>query len=549
VLEVRTIILELVQLIAKKFPQEIFFPVLVWHASHPHHVNDNNNNTASQSGKSKIPPSIRDMHSALASATECFAQGLVDLSQVWIEKWLRAINSAWGRFEARDYDPVCEELSLLMKNLRNTEVPIEKVHYERNMKIYTNLQSAITHYQLTKRESDVLSVWATIDSISQNLNERQKNMKSLSLQLVSPWLAQIHGGCELYIPGTRTLLYRISDVVDILPSKQRPRKVAMYSEDGTLHNFLLKGNEDLRQDERVQQLFHVVNRMLKQNRNTRTRAEKYLIGTYSVTPLEPTVGLCQWLEGTATFAHVVKEERKANGISSDLEYHLLMEAAGTTAKPHDYYLLSAKKKGEAFETAIGQSPGKDLYNYLWQTSPSTEAWLDRRETFTKSSATMSMVGHVLGLGDRHPNNILLHETSGRSIHIDFGDCFEVAMTRRRYPESVPFRLTRMMVNAMGVGGLEGPFTRGCGNVLGFMCEGRDTVIALLEAFVHDPLMNWNVNPSTAVQRAHAKLNVSTRASAATPSRDEIGQKVMTLIKNATAPENLASCYLGWSPYW
>jgi FKBP12-rapamycin complex-associated protein len=36
------------------------------------------------------------------------------------------------------------------------------------------------------------------------------------------------------------------------------------------------------------------------------------------------------------------------------------------------------------------------------------------------------------------------------VHIDFGDCFEVAMERSKYPEKVPFRLTRMLVNAMEV---------------------------------------------------------------------------------------------------
>lgn len=38
---------------------------------------------------------------------------------------------------------------------------------------------------------------------------------------------------------------------------------------------------------------------------------------------------------------------------------------------------------------------------------------------------MSMVGYILGLGDRHPNNIMFNRNSGKIIHIDFGDCFEV----------------------------------------------------------------------------------------------------------------------------
>ena len=38
---------------------------------------------------------------------------------------------------------------------------------------------------------------------------------------------------------------------------------------------------------------------------------------------------------------------------------------------------------------------------------------------------------TIGLGDRHPSNLLLDRMSGKILHIDFGDCFEVAMTREK----------------------------------------------------------------------------------------------------------------------
>lgn len=45
---------------------------------------------------------------------------------------------------------------------------------------------------------------------------------------------------------------------------------------------------------------------------------------------------------------------------------------------------------------------------------------------------------------------MVDRVTGRVVHIDFGDCFEVAMQRDKFPEKVPFRLTRMIVNAMEV---------------------------------------------------------------------------------------------------
>jgi hypothetical protein len=45
---------------------------------------------------------------------------------------------------------------------------------------------------------------------------------------------------------------------------------------------------------------------------------------------------------------------------------------------------------------------------------------------------------------------MIQQFSGAVVHIDFGDCFEVAMQRDAFPELVPFRLTRMLVQALEV---------------------------------------------------------------------------------------------------
>ena len=103
---------------------------------------------------------------------------------------------------------------------------------------------------------------------------------------------------------------------------------------------------------------------------------------------------------------------------------------------------------EVFEHALENTPGNDLARVLWLKSRSSETWLDRRTTYTRSLAVMSMVGYLLGLGDRHPSNLMLDRYSGKILHIDFGDCFEASMHREKFPERVPFRLTRMLVRAM-----------------------------------------------------------------------------------------------------
>jgi hypothetical protein len=173
-------------------------------------------------------------------------------------------------------------------------------------------------------------------------------------------------------------------------------------------------------------------------------------------------------------------------IMLNIEQRLMLKMAP------DYQLLTLIQKVEVFEYALSMTTGQDLCKVLWLKSPSAEVWLDRRSTYTRSLAVMSMVGYILGLGDRHPCNLMLDRNSGKIIHIDFGDCFEVAMHRDKYPEKVPFRLTRMLVNAMEVSGIEGTFRSTCESVMRVLRKNQNSVMAVLEAFVYDPLINWRL---------------------------------------------------------
>ena len=54
---------------------------------------------------------------------------------------------------------------------------------------------------------------------------------------------------------------------------------------------------------------------------------------------------------------------------------------------------------------------------------------------------MSIVGFLLGFGDRHGENILLDTKNGSVMHVDFALLFNQGELLQ-IPELVPFRLTR-----------------------------------------------------------------------------------------------------------
>src|ERR1700728_1435186 len=82
---------------------------------------------------------------------------------------------------------------------------------------------------------------------------------------------------ELAVPGTYEpnkppiTIRSVHSRITVITSKQRPRKISITGSDGYEYVFLLKGHEDLRQDERVMQLFGLVNEFLSANDETRRR--------------------------------------------------------------------------------------------------------------------------------------------------------------------------------------------------------------------------------------------------------------------------------------
>ena len=58
----------------------------------------------------------------------------------------------------------------------------------------------------------------------------------------------------------------------------------------------ISGNEDLRGDERIMQLFTLVNTLL--NHNSEAFGRNLHLSPYEVIPLSPSAGLVSWVENT-----------------------------------------------------------------------------------------------------------------------------------------------------------------------------------------------------------------------------------------------------------
>lgn len=309
-------------------------------------------------------------------------------------------------------------------------------------------------YRVSRDAIHLHQAWDLYQLVFKQISSQLKSFKTLELRHVSPALT---GAIDmnLAVPGSyrpRGELINIrgfSPSVDIISSKQRPRRMTILGSDGLEYRFLLKGHEDLRQDERVMQLFGLINVFLENDGWTRSRGLN--IVRYSVLPLSNNSGVIGWVENCDTLNQLVKQYREAHDIKMNVELRLLQ------SKAFGYEKLTLQQKVDVFSEVLSETTGSDLAKMLWFKSKTSDIWVERRANYTKSLAVMSIVGYILGLGDRHPSNLMLDRIAGRIVHIDFGDCFDVARQRTKFPETVPFRLTRMLIKAMETSGIEGTF--------------------------------------------------------------------------------------------
>lgn len=270
----------------------------------------------------------------------------------------------------------------------------------------------------------------------------------------------------------------------------RPKIIYCYGSNGKRFKQLVKGKDDTRQDLVIEQAFESVNHFLKEDKQTRQRNLR--LRTYKVVPLSPIAGVLEWVDNTVPWGSYLVG-RTTKRLSAHERYH-----------PHEWKhmecrneLKNATDKLAAYK-AIEANFTPVFHHFFLEKFPDPAMWYHRRLAYVRSAAVTSIVGYILGIGDRHSQNILVHEETAELVHIDFGVVFDQGMALFT-PETVPFRLTRDLVDGMGVSGCEGVFTRCCEATLQLLRKKSASVVTILEVFVHDPLYRWTLSPLKALK--------------------------------------------------
>ncbi|CAE7142760.1 unnamed protein product [Rhizoctonia solani] len=391
---------------------------------------------------------------------------------------------------------------------------------------------------------------------------------------------------------------RFNDEVEVMKSLQKPRKITALSEEGLTYIFLCKPKDDLRKDARLMDFNSMINKLLKKNAESRRR--QLHIRTYAVVILNEECGFLEWVLNTTGYRNIITSLYEQRGLS-------IFQKPVMDWVQHKAKHLNDKEIHEYWVKKAIPSVLINLHEYFISYFSEPTAWLSSRLAYTRTTAVMSMVGHILGLGDRHGENLMFDTVNGDLVHVDLNCLFERAsgtlgiflraqMTqisghniRNSGDCAIPtdgkygrwiwcYRRGRLVWryqrNMERLNSLLGPFRTACEVTMHLLRDNYGSLISVLDAFVHDPLVEWEdqrrkterlarqksgrtIDPrgqsdsSTSVDikevARNAMLPIGRKIQGV--GRDNrvmtVSNQVEALIREATDPVRLAKMYVGW----
>ncbi|CAK8685319.1 unnamed protein product [Clavelina lepadiformis] len=331
----------------------------------------------------------------------------------------------------------------------------------------------------------------------------------------SPWLANFqqlrHGNFELEIPGQydgqtkpnleyHKTIVGFDERVKVMSSLRKPCCITIRGSDEKDYPFLVKGGEDLRQDQRIETIFKSINDILKAHADCWKRG--LTIKTYQVVPVNSKVGLIEWVPNVIPYWDFLLEQSRRMKCepvmcklrASDWIPDNIKKKASNTTDLYGNLMRFANHSDvvERFNRLSNQLPAHMLRAAYMRLSASPEAFFTLRKHFTASYGTMCISHWLLGIGDRHTSNFLISLDTGYVVGIDFGHAFGTGTEMLPVPELIPFRLTRQLVNVLAPHPIkQGELRQIMVYCMSALRSQQGILLPLLDVFIKDPSVDWN----------------------------------------------------------
>ncbi|EFP90774.2 Phosphatidylinositol (PI) 3-kinase [Puccinia graminis f. sp. tritici] len=318
---------------------------------------------------------------------------------------------------------------------------------------------------IQRQKSFVMFLSKLANEIRTSKDGRPKKIEKLKHVLKDPAkLAQLFSvdstsqiaGLPLPLDSSKMIVGVDTDSSTVFKSNLFPLRLALRCSDGTEYPVIFKDGDDLRQDQLVIQLISLMDRLLrKENLDLR-------LTPYKVLATGQTVGLVQF--------------------------------------------ITSKTLGEV--AAVYQG---GILEYLRTENPDSGGSLGHYgvlpsvlENFVRSCAGYCVVTYILGVGDRHLDNLMI-SPSGHFFHVDFG--YILGRDPKPFPPSI--KVCKEMVDGMGgdKSSHYGRFKRLC--YTAFICLRKNSglIINLVGLMIEANIPDIKLEPDKAVMKVQEKFRL------------------------------------------
>ncbi|CAJ1033889.1 FAT domain/Phosphatidylinositol 3- and 4-kinase/FATC domain containing protein, putative [Leishmania shawi] len=339
---------------------------------------------------------------------------------------------------------------------------------------------------------------------------------------------------------------RFDDRVVVMRSLQKPKRIWVHTNDGREMSFLCKAKDEPRKDIRMMEVAALMNSFFLSD--PEAKRKRFSLRRYSITALSDDCAVIEWLNDTTPLAKVAMEcyalDRSGVHISSVKKWVTLVDEKKIS-------------KMELFTKYILPEAPPVMHQWLDRTFASNQSWYEARKLFTQSTALWSIAGHIVGLGDRHAENLMIDMERGELLHVDFACMFDKG-EKLEVPEQVRFRLTQNLTDVMGVLGAYGPFQATCEVALRCEMKNKSAVMSIIETLLHEPLIEWrrqnsrshsSSGPKQLMERVARRLDGFLDLYSVPAQRDTLSlnveSQVAKLIHHSSDLNNLSQMYIWW----
>lgn len=314
--------------------------------------------------------------------------------------------------------------------------------------------------------------------------------------------------------------------VKVFSSKTMPIKVDLLlsdrSETGSplTSPAMFKIGDDLRQDQLVLQLMGVMDKMFKD-----VNLDLHLT-LYRVLPFSKDEGMMEFVPGSVSLTQIQRVDSTiSNFFHKRAKEVAALErkaaAAAAAAINQDDSQASGQSGGRTGDSRTDGATRRGSGNAtpgLNPTSFNTTPASSRRErseqgiyedmvsNFIKSCAGYCMCTYVLGVGDRHLDNILVRRDTGALFHIDFG--FIMGHDPRSWAVG-PIRITKDMIETMGGRGSPGfeKFVSHCCEAYRILRNNANLILNLLHLMKHSKVNPVFEDDNAVFDLVHGRLEL------------------------------------------